>query len=122
MKRDFGIHFPRCFFFWAKFKVSLFRFHTSEFPLKLLDHQWNSPPPGGKMEAFKSAAREMIRDLARSIRLDDNTQFRVEDIFDSFDPATTNPRGLVTVLDLVRGAHTCPADNHPYTLTVETKP
>ena len=91
-------------------------------PLKLLDHQWNSPPPGGKMEAFKSAAREMIRDLARSIRLDDNTQFRVEDIFDSFDPATTNPRGLVTVLDLVRGTHTCPADNHPYTLTVETKP
>ncbi len=37
MKRDFGIHFPRCFFFWAWFNVSLFRFHGSEFPWKLLD-------------------------------------------------------------------------------------
>src|SRR5882724_3193296 len=92
-------------------------------PLNLLDQQWNSPPPGGKMEAFKRAVKEMIRDKARSIRVDDNTQFRVDGfIFDGFDPARTDPRFLVRVLHLASGADTCPADGHPYTLTVETNP
>jgi type IV secretory pathway TraG/TraD family ATPase VirD4 len=91
-------------------------------PLNLLDHQWNSPPPGGKMEAFKGATRNMIRDKARSIRVDENTQFRVNDLFDGFDPARTDPRFLVTVLHPASGAATCPADSHRYTLTVDTNP
>src|SRR2546430_17085127 len=37
MKRDFCFIFPSCFYFWACFNVSLFRFHVIEFPLKLLD-------------------------------------------------------------------------------------
>jgi len=91
-------------------------------PINLLDHQWDTPPPGGKMEAFKSTARETIRDKARSIRIDDNTQFRINDLFDGFDPARTDPRFLLTVLHPVSGAATCPADSHLYTLTVETNP
>jgi hypothetical protein len=89
-------------------------------PLRVLDNQWDSPPPGGKMEAFKNAARKMIRDEARS-GVDDNTQFRVQDVFDSFDPASPDANQLVTVLNLVSGAHNCPDDSNAYTLTVETK-
>ena len=91
-------------------------------PINLLEHQWDSPPPGEKMEAFKSTARETIRDKARSIHIDDNTQFRVNDLFDGFDPARTDPRFLVTVLHPASGAATCPVDSHRYTLTVETNP
>jgi hypothetical protein len=91
-------------------------------PLNLLDPQWNSQPPGGEMEAFRNATKKIIREEGRSMRVDDNTQFRVVDLFDSFDPATTDPRQLVTVLHLASVAHTCPADRHPYTLTVETNP
>ena len=41
---------------------------------------------------------------------------------DGFDPAATDPHFLVTVLHPASGAQTCPADSHPYTLTVETNP
>ena len=91
-------------------------------PMTIVNHEWNSPPPGGKMEAFRDAVKKMIRDEARNIRVDDNTQFRVADIFDSFNPATTDSRDLVRVVNLRSGADTCPADSHPYTLTVETSP
>jgi hypothetical protein len=74
------------------------------------------------MAAFRSATRKIIQDEASEMSVDDNTQFRVFDIFDSFDPDTTDPRKLVTVLHLASGANTCPADNHPYTLPVETRP
>jgi uncharacterized membrane protein len=88
-------------------------------PMTIVNHEWNSPPPGGKMEAFKSAAKKMIREEAGRIRVGDNTQFMIVDIFDSFDPATTDPLGLVYA---VSGKHDCPAESHPYTLTVETNP
>jgi type IV secretory pathway TraG/TraD family ATPase VirD4/type II secretory pathway pseudopilin PulG len=91
-------------------------------PMTIVNRQWSSPPPGGKMAAFRNATRKIIQDEASEMSVDDSTQFRVLDIFDRFDPDTTDPRQLVTVLHLASGANTCPADNHPYTLPVETRP
>ena len=90
-------------------------------PGNLVDNEsWDKPPPGGKMEAFQEAAKKVINDLARSGGIDENTQFiRIVDIFDSYDPATTDPRDLVRV-ELVSGTpHTCPAGGYNrYTLPV----
>jgi type IV secretory pathway TraG/TraD family ATPase VirD4 len=90
-------------------------------PENLVDHHsWENPPPGGKMEAFRNITAKVIVDFADRKGIDDNTQFRIIDKFDSFDPATNDPRGLVAVLELVTIRHTCPADTYETSLPVKS--
>jgi hypothetical protein len=86
----------------------------------LIDHDsWENPPPGGKMEAFKNATAKVIVDVAGRDGIDEATQFRILDIFDSFDPATTNPHDLVAVREL--STHNpCPADTYETSLQVKS--
>ena len=91
-------------------------------PLRVDYYGFGNPSPDEKMKAFRNAVSKMIRDDARRAGVNDKTQFRVADAFDSFDPANPDAHHLVTVLDIVSGANTCPNDSMGYTLTVESKP
>jgi len=87
----------------------------------LEDRGWASPQRTVKMEAFETATKKMIRELALSNGVDAGTQYTIVDKFISFDPATTDPRSLVRVVDWASGVHDCPASNHPYELDVKTR-
>lgn len=91
-------------------------------PANLVRQSWENPPPGAKMQTFRYAARKVIEDDALSIHVNDNTQFFINDIFDSYSPARTDPSNLVSMYTVVDRAHTCPAGSKEYTLPVETQP
>lgn len=94
-------------------------------PANLVEnHSWKNPPPGGKMEAFKNAVRKTLRDQVRSKGLE-NPLFWVvehpahssEDLFDTFAPATTDPRRLVEFAGTGRDVH-CTVGSYELTLPV----
>jgi hypothetical protein len=90
-------------------------------PVTLQDRGWASPQRSVKMEAFETATKKTIRELALSNGVDAGTQFTIVDKFIGFDPATTDPRSLVGVVHWASGVHDCPAGNHPYELDVKTR-
>ena len=63
-------------------------------PENILEGNYKDPPAGSKMEAFKNTVQKRIREAATSRILDPNAQFIIEDGFDSFDPARTDPDSL----------------------------
>jgi hypothetical protein len=69
------------------------------------------------MEAFQNAITKTILAQTRN-GFDSDTQFRVLDVFDSFDPARPNARELVTAWYMPRGANTCLAGAKGYTLKI----
>jgi hypothetical protein len=76
------------------------------------------------METFKNAVRKTVRDDARSKGLENPLFWVVErpangraDLFDTFDPATTDPRRLVMVGGAGRGAH-CTVGSYALTLPI----
>jgi type IV secretory pathway TraG/TraD family ATPase VirD4 len=90
-------------------------------PANLVEHDsWNDPAAGGKMDLFKHAASTVVLDLADQNGVDDKTQVRIVDIFDSFDPATTDPHRLVTILELPTATHPCPAGDDVDSATVKS--
>ncbi len=94
------------------------KFVTVCLPASVYSQSWEAPPPGGKMEAFRNAAEKTIRDAALNGSIDANTRFRIADVFDGFDPGTTDPRTLVTLVTLTSGNDSCPADDLSYSLKV----
>jgi type IV secretory pathway TraG/TraD family ATPase VirD4 len=88
-------------------------------PENLYKQSWENPPRGGKIEAFRNAAEKTIRDIAlNDPSLDRSTQFRISDVFDSFVPGTTNPRDLVTFLQVRPRMFVCPAGSVGYSLDI----
>ena len=94
-------------------------------PANLVEnHSWNNPPPGGKMEKFKNAVRKIVREEVRSKGLENPLFWVVErpaggsaDLFDNFDPATTDPRRLVQFGGAGRDAH-CTVGSYALTLPI----
>ena len=85
-------------------------------PASLVEnHSWNNPPAGGKMEAFKIAITKVLRDKSRNLD-DEPVQWMViGERFDTFNPATTDPRSLVEARE--RGGR-CFAGMYNYTLPI----
>ena len=82
------------------------------------NESWDSPSAGSKMEAFKNAATNAILADAGIFDISNpNTQFRVLDVFDNFDPSSTNPDHLVAAVTADTKA--CPSDSYAYTLPVK---
>jgi hypothetical protein len=94
-------------------------------PANLVEnHSWKSPPPGGKMEAFKNAVRKIVRAETQSKGLEDPLFWVVErsangsaDLFDTFDPATTDPRRLIEGAGAGSGAQ-CTVGSYALTLPI----
>jgi hypothetical protein len=90
-------------------------------PASLENSQWGSPPPGSKMEAFGTATKKMIREIAAGTYVNYATHFEIVDVLDSFTPGTSDPRGLVRVVDWANSTHQCPAGDSRYELDVKTR-
>jgi hypothetical protein len=68
-------------------------------PMSLEVLGWGSSEPNSKMVAFKTATKKMIRELSAGAPVDYGTQFMIVDNFIGFDPATTDSRSLVRMVD-----------------------
>jgi len=71
------------------------------------------------MEAFRNMAEKTIRDIATNVRSGNpNTEYMVFDVFDKFDPGTTDPRDVVTFLTVSPDKFKCPANSFSYALPI----
>lgn len=87
-------------------------------PANIYNQSWEHPLHGGKMEAFRNAAENAIRDISVNDPTHDHSiQYRISDVFDSFVPGTTPPRDLVTFLPVKR-MYVCPDGSVEYTLDI----
>jgi type IV secretory pathway TraG/TraD family ATPase VirD4 len=79
-------------------------------PEDIIDLSYSDPPAGSKLEAFKKAVEKKIREVANSRVLDPDTQFRIQDAFDSFAPGRTDPNDLIRWVTMNAGGyrHVCP--------------
>jgi hypothetical protein len=88
-------------------------------PANVYNQSWENPPRGGKMEAFRNMAEKTIRDIATNVRSGNpNTEYMVFDVFDKFDPGTTDPRDVVTFLTVSPDKFKCPANSFSYALPI----